>query len=155
MHERVSGWNTRPVDPSIPPKRAGVGARDRRDFPGTYRSGLWMMGSGGPIRPGFATHGAPLEARTVRVCTGPVKYTAQDTITADMHTLKAGVNGKAVEAFAAALGPLSLGTNARNEYYPSEEAYMMAVAEAVREEYRAIAAAGFIVQIDEPEFATS
>src|SRR5215813_13698446 len=53
MHERVSGWDTRPVDPSIPPKRAGVGARDRRDFPGTYRSGLWMMGSGGPIRPGF------------------------------------------------------------------------------------------------------
>jgi 5-methyltetrahydropteroyltriglutamate--homocysteine methyltransferase len=155
MQERVSGWETRPVDPSIPPKRAGVGARDRRDFPGTFQSGLWMMGSGGPIRPGFATPGAPPEARTVRVCSGPVKYTAHDRIKADLDTLKAAVKGKPVDAFAAALGPLSLGAGARNEYYPSEEAYMMAVAEAVREEYRAIAAAGFIVQIDEPEFATS
>jgi 5-methyltetrahydropteroyltriglutamate--homocysteine methyltransferase len=55
----------------------------------------------------------------------------------------------------AALGPLSLGASARNEYYSSEEEYMTAVAECVRGEYRAIAAAGLIVQIDEPEFATS
>jgi 5-methyltetrahydropteroyltriglutamate--homocysteine methyltransferase len=55
----------------------------------------------------------------------------------------------------AALGPLSLGAGARNEYYSSEEEYMMAVAEVVHEEYKAITDAGFIVQIDEPEFATS
>ena len=42
----------------------------------------------------------------------------------------------------AALGPLSLGASARNEYYSSEEEYMTAVAECVRGEYRAIAAAG-------------
>jgi 5-methyltetrahydropteroyltriglutamate--homocysteine methyltransferase len=155
MQERVAGWETLPLDPNKPPKRAGVGARDRRDFPGTYESGLWMMGSGGPIRPGFATPGAPPAPRTVRVCTGPVKYIAHDVIQSDMTTLKAAVQGKNIDAFAAALGPLSLGAGARNEYYPSEEAYMMAVAEAVREEYRAIADAGFIVQIDEPEFATS
>jgi len=153
MQERVTGWETQPIDPSKPPKRAGVGERDRRDFPGTYASGLWLMGSGGPIRPGFATPGPPRFAETTRVCTGPIAYTAHAQIKADLETLRAAVGDH--EAFAAALGPLSLGAGARNEFYPSEEAYMTAVAEAVREEYRAIANAGFIVQIDEPESATA
>src|SRR5262249_32816630 len=38
---------------------------------------------------------------------------------------------------------------------PSEEAYMIAVAEAVREEYKVITDAGLILQVDEPEFCTS
>jgi 5-methyltetrahydropteroyltriglutamate--homocysteine methyltransferase len=144
-----------PVDPSKPPKRAGVAERDRREFPGVYASGLWLSGSGGPIRPGFSTPGEPRPQQTARVCTGPVKYIAQAVIKSDMETLHAAVQGKNVEAFAAALGPLSLGASSRNEYYKTEEEYMTAVAEAVREEYRAITDAGFIVQIDEPEFATS
>lgn len=40
MQERVSGFESVPPDPNKPPKRAGVGERDRRDFPGTYASGL-------------------------------------------------------------------------------------------------------------------
>jgi 5-methyltetrahydropteroyltriglutamate--homocysteine methyltransferase len=155
MQERVSGWESLPVDPSKPPKRAGVAERDRRDFPGFYESGLWLSGSGGPIRPGFMTPGAPRPPTTARVCTGPITYTAHERITADVASFKAALTGKDVEGFVAALGPLSLGAAARNEYYPNEEAYMTAVAEAVREEYRAIASAGLIVQIDEPEFATS
>ena len=156
MQERVSGWETREPDPSKPPKRAGVGERDRRDFPGTYASGLWLSGSGGPVRPGFATPGAlPSLGRMERVCTGPVKYTAQAQIQSDVATLKAALQGKDVEGFVAALGPLSLGAGTRNEYYASEEAFLMAVAEAVREEYKAITDGGLIVQIDEPEFLTS
>jgi 5-methyltetrahydropteroyltriglutamate--homocysteine methyltransferase len=111
------------------------------------------MGSGGPIRPGFATPGPPRLAETERVCTGPIAYTAHEQITADLATLRAAVGDR--EAFAAALGPLSLGAGTRNEYYKSEEEFMTAVADAVREEYRAITDAGFIVQIDEPEFFTS
>jgi 5-methyltetrahydropteroyltriglutamate--homocysteine methyltransferase len=155
IHERVKGWEVLPIDPSRPPKRGGVAERDRREFPGFYESGLWMSGSGGPIRPGFFTPGAPARPTTERVCTGPVSYTAHDVIKQDCETLKAAIAGTDVEGFAAALGPLSLGAGARNQYYPSEEAYMMAVAEAVREEYKAITDAGLIVQIDEPEFATS
>jgi 5-methyltetrahydropteroyltriglutamate--homocysteine methyltransferase len=155
IHERVTGWESKPIDPNKPPKRAGVGERDRRQFPGTYASGLWLSGSGGPIRPGFATPGAPRRQETERVCTGPVRYTAQDVIRKDCETLRTAVTGKSEEAFVAALGPLSLGAGARNEYYPNEEQYMMAVADAVREEYKAITDAGFICQIDEPEFATS
>lgn len=155
IHERVAGWEVLPIDPSKPPKRAGVGERDRREFPGFYESGLWLSGSGGPIRPGFFTPGAPPRPTTERVCTGPISYTAHAVIQNDVATLKAALEGKPADGFVAALGPLSLGAGARNAYYPSEEAYMVAVAEAVREEYKAVTDAGLIVQIDEPEFATS
>ena len=157
IHQRVSGWEVQPVDPAKPPKRDGVGGRERRMFPGFYESGLWLQGSGGPVRPGFFKPGVSPEKTTERVATGPVKYTGHDAIKADVDALTRALAGKPaeVEGFVAALGPLSLGAGARNEYYSSEEEYMMAVAEVVREEYKAITDAGYIVQIDEPEFATS
>ena len=157
IHQRVTGWETLPVDPAKPPKRDGVGGRERRMFPGFYNSGLWLQGSGGPVRPGFFKPGPPAERTTERVATGPVKYTGHESIKADTDALARALEGKPaeVEGFVAALGPLSLGAGARNEYYSSEREYMMAVAEVVREEYKAITDAGFIVQVDEPEFATS
>ena len=157
IHQRVTGWEVLPIDPAKPQKRNGVGGRERRMFPGFYESGLWLQGSGGPVRPGFFTPGAPAEPTRERVCTGPVSYTGQEAIKADIDALTKALAGKdgETEGFVAALGPLSLGAGARNEYYSSEEEYMTAVAECIRGEYRAIAAAGLIVQIDEPEFATS
>ena len=157
IHQRVTGWEVLPIDPAKPRKRGGVGGRERQKFPGFYESGLWLQGSGGPVRPGFFTPGAPPEPTRERVCTGPVAYTGQEAIKADIDALHKSLAGKDgdTEGFVAALGPLSLGASARNEYYSSEEEYMTAVAECVRGEYRAIAAAGLIVQIDEPEFATS
>ena len=162
IHQRVTGWEVLPIDPAKPPKRDGVGGRERRMFPGFYESGLWLQGSGGPVRPGFFKPGAPPEPTRERVCTGPIGYTGQEAIKADIDALHKALASEAragkedqVEGFVAALGPLSLGASARNEYYSSEEEYMTAVAECIRGEYRAIAAAGLIVQIDEPEFATS
>ena len=52
-------------------------------------------------------------------------------------------------------GSLSLGAAVHNEHYGTEEEYMMAVAEACREEYKAITDADLIVQVDEPEFCTT
>jgi 5-methyltetrahydropteroyltriglutamate--homocysteine methyltransferase len=145
-----------PVDPARPRKRAGVAERDRRDFPGFYASGLWLQGSGGPIRPGFFTPGVtPAEPVTERVCTGAVGYAGQSAAARDVEALRKGIEGKDVEGFIASLGPLSLGAVARNEFYSSEQDYMMAVAEVMREEYKIVTDAGFVVQIDEPEFATS
>jgi 5-methyltetrahydropteroyltriglutamate--homocysteine methyltransferase len=157
MQERVSGFESLPPDPKRPPKRAGVGERDRREFPGTYASGLWLSGSGGPVRPGFATPGQlPVQNEgRVRVCTGPVRYTAHAAIAEDVANLKAAIAGKDVEGYIAALGPLSLGAGVANAYYPSEEQYMLAAADACREEYRAVTDAGLILQVDEPEFCTS
>ena len=160
IEDRVSGFERKPVDPNNPPIRAGVGARDRRDFPGTYASGLWWSGSGGPIRPGFAKPGeirmgGGSDSDAVRYCTGPVKYTAHDIIKQDAARLNESIKGKDVEGFIAALGPIGLGGGSTNAYYRSNEEYMTAVADAVREEYRAITDAGLILQIDEPNFLTA
>src|SRR5258707_15133864 len=84
MQERVSGYEVRPVDASKPRKRAGVGERDRREFPGMYASGLWLSGSGGPIRPGLSTPREPQAPPTERVRTGPVKSTPQPQIQSDV-----------------------------------------------------------------------
>jgi 5-methyltetrahydropteroyltriglutamate--homocysteine methyltransferase len=158
IHQRVTGWEVLPIDAAKPPKRAGVGGREAKLFPGFFQeSGLWLQGSGGPVRPGYFKPGPPPQPTTERVATGPVAYTGQAAIQADIDALRKALAGKdsQVEGFVAALGPLSLGAGARNEYYSSEEEYMTAVADVVREEYKAVTDAGFIVQIDEPEFATS
>ena len=157
MQGRVTGYSTVPYDPNRPPKRGFTAERDRKDFPGMFASGLWFAGSGGPIRPGFMTPGEVRgpNTRETRVCSGPIKYTGQEGVKRDIDDLKAAIAGKDVEGYIAALGPLSLGAGVRNEHYASEEEYMMAVAEACREEYKAITDAGLIVQVDEPEFCTT
>ncbi|MEU6700547.1 cobalamin-independent methionine synthase II family protein [Pseudonocardia sp. NPDC046786] len=156
IHARVTGWEVLDIDPAIGPKRAFVAARDQAEFPGTYGSGLWLTGSGGPVRPGFATPGAaPRLPSTERVCTAPIRYTGHDAIAADVAALTAAVEGRPVDGFIAALGPLSLGAGARNAHYADEQEYMFAVAEAMREEYKAVTDAGLVLQIDEPEFATT
>jgi 5-methyltetrahydropteroyltriglutamate--homocysteine methyltransferase len=81
-------------------------------------------------------------------CTGPISYRGQAAVQADIANLKAALEGTRVEeAFMPSLGPRSLG---KNEYYPSDEEYLEAMAEAMREEYLAIIDAGFILQIDDP-----
>lgn len=156
IHARVSGWERLPNDPKIPPKRDIPGARDARDFPGFYRSGLWFSGAGGPVRPGFFKPGPPKRPETHLACTGPIAYTGAAAIAADVAALERALEKQPqAEGFIAALGPLSLGAGARNLHYATEEDYMSAVADALHEEYKAITDAGLILQIDEPEFATT
>jgi len=160
MAPRVTGFGYIDHDPSIPPKRAGTGERERRDFPGFYASGLWFAGSGGPVRPGFAQPpgGMRREAAPTReqVCNGPVSYIGHAEAQKDIDALKTALAGKSdVDGFIAALGPLSLGARMRNLHYKDERDYMFAVADAVREEYKMITDAGLNVQVDEPEFATT
>ena len=156
IQARVTGYETQERDPSTPPKRAFVAERDRRQFPGFYTSGLWFAGSGGPVRPGFSKPGeVPRRSLKEQVCTAPLRYIGQEAIAKDIAALKEGLKGKSADGFIAALGPLSLGSGARNKHYRDERDYMMAVAETMREEYKAITDAGLIVQIDEPEFATT
>jgi 5-methyltetrahydropteroyltriglutamate--homocysteine methyltransferase len=157
MSERVTGYSTVPADPNRKPKRAGTAERDRQLFPGFYASGLWFSGSGGPIRPGFATPGEvrQISPRETRAATGPIKYVGHDKVAEDVKNLKAALQGKDVEGYVAALGPLSLGAGIHNQYYNSEEEYMQAVADACREEYKVITDAGLILQVDEPEFLTT
>jgi 5-methyltetrahydropteroyltriglutamate--homocysteine methyltransferase len=83
-------------------------------------------------------------------CAGPVKYTGHAAIARDMDNLKAALgNAPAEEAFMTAVSPATLQI-LPNEYYKSSEDYTFALAEAIREEYKAIVDAGFILQIDDP-----
>ena len=60
----------------------------------------------------------------------------------------------AEEAFVTAISPTNLEMYFENRYYKSEEEYLFALAEAMREEYKAIVDAGFLLQIDDPRLIT-
>jgi 5-methyltetrahydropteroyltriglutamate--homocysteine methyltransferase len=72
----------------------------------------------------------------------------------DVNNLKAALaRVKAEEAFLSAASPGVISLFFHNSHYPSEEAYLYAIAEAMRHEYETIANAGFILQIDCPDLA--
>ena len=60
---------------------------------------------------------------------------------------------KADHAFMSAASPGLVSLFFRNDHYPSQEAYLFAIADAMRQEYETVAAAGFILQIDCPDLA--
>ncbi len=91
--------------------------------------------------------------RTV-VCTGPIGYKPTE-IQGDIANFQAALDGlRPEEAFMPAVAPASFLRDAHNEYYASDEQYLVAVAEALREEYRAILDAGFLLQVDDAVLAT-
>jgi 5-methyltetrahydropteroyltriglutamate--homocysteine methyltransferase len=84
------------------------------------------------------------------VCEGPITYKGQALLQRDLATLRAALQGVGVtEAFVPAIAPAMVGRG-QNRFYPTEEAYVFAIAEALKVEYRAIVDAGFILQIDDP-----
>ena len=84
------------------------------------------------------------------VCQGPITYKGRALLEKDLASFKAALGGVAVaEAFVPAIAPAMVGRG-QNRHYPTEEAYVFAIAEALRTEYRAIVDAGFILQIDDP-----
>jgi 5-methyltetrahydropteroyltriglutamate--homocysteine methyltransferase len=84
------------------------------------------------------------------VCRGPIAYKGQALLERDLATFKAALQGLQVEeAFVPAIAPAMVGRG-QNQYYATEEAYVFAIAEALKTEYKAIVDAGFILQIDDP-----
>jgi 5-methyltetrahydropteroyltriglutamate--homocysteine methyltransferase len=82
------------------------------------------------------------------ICRGPISYVGQELVQTDIDNLRAATGPYDVtEAFIPSTGPSGFGAN---EYYPSHEEYLAAVAEAMREEYLTIIDAGFVLQIDDP-----
>ena len=95
--------------------------------------------------------GSAARPRTRRpVCTGPVKYAGHAAIQTDIANLRKAMATAGVdEAFLTSVGP---GSFARGEdlYYKTEEEFVFAAAEAMREEYKAIVDSGLLLQIDDP-----
>jgi 5-methyltetrahydropteroyltriglutamate--homocysteine methyltransferase len=90
----------------------------------------------------------------LRRCTGAVRYTGHHLVRKDLENFGAALERTPpVEAFLNASGPGTLTLEQANEYYPTVEAYVWALAEAMREEYEAIVDAGYLLQIDCPDLA--
>ena len=88
----------------------------------------------------------------IPICIEPLRYIGQEFIKADVETFKASLKGKKpAEAFLPANTPGTIEHWMRNDYYKSEEEFVYAIAEAMRVEYEAIAKAGFVLQIDDPD----
>ena len=87
-------------------------------------------------------------------CVGEVRLEDPEPLRKDVANLAAAVaESKPAEAFMTAPSPGVAALFMLNEYYPSEEAYLEALADVLREEYEAIHQAGFTLQIDCPDLA--
>ena len=96
-----------------------------------------------------AEKGAPTEA-----CIGPIRYQDRKGLDLAIGALTDALKNVDVqEGFMTAVAPASTAYNGVNEYYPTETDFVMAIAEALREEYRAIHAAGLLVQVDDAVLA--
>jgi 5-methyltetrahydropteroyltriglutamate--homocysteine methyltransferase len=89
-------------------------------------------------------------------CIGALRYTDRSALDRDIAHLKAAAaKAKPAEVFMTAPSPGILTRFIINLHYPSEEAYVEALAEALKVEYRAIVEAGFILQIDAPDLGSA
>jgi len=87
------------------------------------------------------------------VCVAPLSYTGHSAIAADIANFKAALAANGVaEGFMTSIGPGSA-SRIGNEHYKSDEEFVFACAEAMREEYKAIVDAGLVLQIDDPAIA--
>jgi 5-methyltetrahydropteroyltriglutamate--homocysteine methyltransferase len=99
----------------------------------------------------FGANMQSIAGRQPLACTRPISYKGQAAVQTDIDNFKAALAEVNVEeAFMPSLAPRLLGLN---QYYTSNEEYLFAVGEAMREEYLAITGAGLIVQIDDPWLA--
>ena len=91
----------------------------------------------------------------VNVCTGPIRYRGHAAIRSDIDNLKSALKSLPhEEVFMPAIAPSYIFATLENQFYRTDEEYEQALADALREEYRAIVDAGFVLQIDDPRLVT-
>jgi 5-methyltetrahydropteroyltriglutamate--homocysteine methyltransferase len=132
--------------------------RDEKVFPDWFE---FARAGGGPqfsyvLRAANAAKGRPSGLIQGAFCTGPLAYTGQAEVQRDIDNLKAaGSEAGAVELCMTALAPPIMTYFLNNEHYANEHDFLFAIAEAMNEEYRAIANSGIVLQLDEPAVATN
>ena len=133
VNERLGGFD---VDPSPSPS-PWAGSREAESFPEFYGE----------------THVASRQHHMV--CTAPITYKGEKRLQRDIENLKAALHRVSpADVFMPAISPSNVEDWQKNAYYKTQEEFLFAIAEAMREEYRAIVDAGFLVQIDDPRLVT-
>jgi 5-methyltetrahydropteroyltriglutamate--homocysteine methyltransferase len=90
------------------------------------------------------------------VCVGDIKYNGLFELQRDIENLKAATSAAGVdEAFLPVAAPSSAIPDRRNEHYRTDDDLVVALAEALRTEYRAIVDAGFLLQVDDARAAVT
>ena len=135
--ERLGGFVERAASPDFKP--TSIFGRDLLEFTEYFnRGGRTSIGH---------------HARVFH-CVEPLKYVGQEEVNADIANLKFALQDKKYEeAFLPAVAPGTLEHWMKNDFYKTDEEYLFAIADAMREEYKAIVEAGFILQIDDPDLA--
>jgi 5-methyltetrahydropteroyltriglutamate--homocysteine methyltransferase len=136
IRERLDGFESRPG------LKVNLFQKEIAAFPEYYEQYFKQAMMGGAI-----VSLAPV------VCVGPIKYRGAKHVRTDIDNVKAAAAAAGVaneQVFLPATAPSGVG---QNEFYPSDEEYFHALAAAMSEEYRAIADAGLLVQIDDPFLA--
>src|SRR5207247_2321589 len=140
VNERLAG-----IEPSRGLESANYWSQSReyQAFPEFYAWAAQLPGTAGQT------------GRTRWVRTGPVAYKGHAALQDTIATLQGALAGVSYEeAFMPAVSPANLANWNRNEHYQSEEEYLYALADALREEYRAIIEAGLLLQVDDPLLAS-
>jgi len=139
VRERLGGFETRQDPPGIGPAPLSIAGRDLQKYPEYFAAG----------RGGFAGSGPSLSQV---FCVGPLTYVGHEALAEDLENFAAALQGMSVpEAFLSANTPGTIEHWLRNAYYPNDEAFLCAIADAMREEYTRIVGAGFLLQIDDPD----
>lgn len=127
---RLSGFEGEGGPPRSPPA-------DLDDFP-AFREKV--------TRGGWATYFRP-------VCRGPIELRNPKPLANDIEHFRAALKDWDGDAFMNAASPGVIAAFQPNEYYPSREAYLEAIADAMKGEYEEIIRAGFLLQVDCPDLA--
>ena len=106
--------------------------------------------------PEFAAQSGVSSSATIPwpACTGPIAWKDKDAVQRDIQRLQAATSGvKSEEVFITAASPGVIANFLVNEHYPSEEEYLYALAEVMKDDYKAIVDSGLLLQIDCPDLA--
>ena len=88
------------------------------------------------------------------VCRGPIKVKDLSALKKDIEHMKKALEGKKIsDGFMNSVSPGTIAVFQPNEYYASHEAYLAALADAMREEYETIVNSGLLLQLDCPDLA--
>ena len=140
--KRVTGFEMRPIRPGADPFARGADRERFKEFYAELEGGNDRTWSN--------------VTKQEAVCVAPVQYTGLVELQHDIDNLKAGLKGvKVEEAFLPVAAPSSAIPDRKNEYYRNEEELVIALAEALRTEYRAIVNAGFLLQVDDARAAVT
>jgi 5-methyltetrahydropteroyltriglutamate--homocysteine methyltransferase len=154
VYDRLAGFELREEQARKGRAAWTFGSKERKEFAEFYAAEASGGQQGGTASTSGGAAAAQSGTSTARLygltCTSPVKYVGQAAIARDIKNLVAAVGSARVEeTFMTAVSPATLQI-LPNEHYKTREDYTWALAEAIREEYKAIVDAGFILQIDDP-----